>query len=331
MKLTDQLLALIESNQLPPRKATLIVAVSGGVDSMGLLHLLMPLSAKYEWRLVVAHLNHQLRAQALKDEQWVKKVAGGLGLPVVVSRVSVRQLAKRKKLTTEEAGRLARYDFLFKVAKRYHAKAIVVAHTADDQVETITMNWLRGAGVRGLAGMREWEGLIWRPLLSVPKADLRKLSHTLHFSYREDETNRQTVYTRNRIRQQVLPLLTKINPQIRNVLLRNAENLAGLEGWLDDYLVAARKAIKLRHLKQMVSWSLAPFKQLHPYIQNELMLWAVAQLQGDKQGYKAVHLAEMQKVIRSRERRSFKQLPGKLFLIKAYDKISVSRFKPKEL
>ena len=238
-------------------------------------------------------------------------------------------MAKRKKLTLEEAGRQARYDFLFKVAKRYHAKAIVVAHTADDQVETVVMNWLRGAGVRGLAGMREWEGIIWRPLLNVSKSDLKKLSRTLHFSYREDETNSQTVYTRNRIRRQVLPMLTKINPQIKNVLLRNAENLSMLEEWLDSHLVTVRKAVKVRQQKQAINWQLAPFKQLHPYLQNELMLWAVAQLQGDRQGYKMVHLSEMQKVINSRERRSFKQLPGKLFMIKAYDKISVSRFKPK--
>jgi len=342
MRLTDKLLTTIETDQLPPRKASLVVAVSGGVDSMSLLHLLMPLATKYEWHLIVAHLNHQLRAQAIRDERWVKQAAGALGLPVVVGRVAVRQLAKREKLTTEEAGRQARYDFLSKVAKRAKAKVVVVAHTADDQVETVVMNWLRGSGIRGLAGMRRWEPLtlrtkgpngamIWRPLLSIPKSDLRQLSRTIHFGYHEDETNRQTIYTRNRIRRKVLPLLTKINPQIRAVLLRNAESFTSLEDWLGDYLAGARKAVKLRRQKQSVSWGLDPFKKLHPYIQNELMLWAVAQLQGDRQGYKAIHLDEMQKVVRSRERRSFKQLPGKLFLVKAYDKISVSRFKPKGL
>jgi tRNA(Ile)-lysidine synthase TilS/MesJ len=177
--------------------------------------------------------------------------------------------------------------------------------------------------------MREWQGLIWRPLLNVPKTDLRRLSRTLHFGYREDKTNRQTIYTRNRIRRQVIPLLTKINPQLQAVLLRNAENLAGLEEWLDDYLVEVRKVVKLRRQKQAISWRLPPFKQLYPYIQNELLLWAVEQLQSDRQGYKEIHLREMHKVIDAKNPTSFKQLPGKLFLIKAYDKISVSHFKPR--
>lgn len=329
MQLIDKILTQLEERKLPSRRTVLVVAVSGGVDSTGLLHLLMPLAVKYDWRLVVAHLNHQLRRRAIADEQWVKDMGHRLGLPVVTARVAVKTLARNKKYTLEEAGRVARYEFLHRVAKRYRAKAIVVAHTADDQLETVVMNWLRGAGVRGLSGMSEWQGIIWRPLLGVPKADLIKLSKTLHFGYREDETNRQTVYTRNRIRHQVLPVLRKVNPHISEVILRNADNLAGLDDLLNGYLAQSKKAAKLRRGTGVVSFQLSKFNKLHPYLQNELLLWAVSEVRGDRQGYKSVHLTEMRKVIDSKNKTSYKQLPGKLFLVKAYDKISVSRFKPK--
>jgi tRNA(Ile)-lysidine synthase len=256
--------------------------------------------------------------------------------------MEVRELARRKRLTIEEAGRVARYDFFKRVARRRRAQVIAVAHTADDQVETVVMNWLRGAGVRGLAGMREWQppaqrasrpggGNIWRPLLRVRKEELRQLARTLHFGCREDHTNRQVTYTRNRIRHRLLPAMERVNPQVREVILRNAENLAELENWLDAQLVQARRAIKLRRGQKGVHWRLAPFLKLHPYLQGELLLEAVGKLQGDRQNYKSVHVSEMRKVIDSRCPRSFKQLPGKLFLIKAYDKISVSRFKPSSL
>lgn len=328
MKLTDRLLAQIEMGKLPPRRATVVVAVSGGVDSVSLLHLLMYLASKHEWRLVVAHFNHQLRRGALTNEQWVQALGRRLGLPVVVGRTRVRELARRKGLTIEEAGRVARYDFLRKVARRQRARAIAVAHTADDQVETVVMNWLRGAGVRGLAGMRRWQGRIWRPLLRVRKEELRELARTLHFGCREDRTNQQVIYTRNRIRHRLLPAMERVNPQAREVILRNAENLTELENWLDAHLAQARRAVKLRRGQKEVHWRLTPFLKLHPYLQSELLLEAVGELQGSRQDYKAVHVSEMRKVIDSRHPRSFKQLPGKLFLIKAYDKISVSRFKP---
>jgi len=331
VKLTDRLLAQIEADKLPPRRAAVVVAVSGGVDSVSLLHLLIYLASKYDWRLVVAHLNHQLRRGALADERWVQALGRRLGLPVVVGRTGVRELARRRRLTIEEAGRVARYDFLERVARRQRAKVIAVAHTADDQVETVVMNWLRGAGVRGLAGMHQWEGHIWRPLLRVWKRELRQLARTLHFGCREDRTNRQVTYTRNRIRHRLLPAMERINPQVREVILRNAENLTELESWLDTHLVQARQAVKLRRGHREVHWRLVPFLKLHPYLQSELLLEAVGELQGNRQNYKAVHVFEMRKVIDSRHPRSFKQLPGKLFLIKAYDKISVSRFKPSSL
>lgn len=338
----DSLLRQLEESKLPPRRATLVVAVSGGVDSVALLYLLTCLAARYNWRLVVAHLNHQLRREAAADARWVRELGSRLGLSVVISAVKIRELARRKKLTVEEAGRVARYDFLDKVAKRYRAKAIVVAHTADDQVETVLMNWIRGAGVRGLSGMREWEPLaqrasrpggrkLWRPLLKIYKSELRQLIRSLHFGHREDISNRKLDYTRNRVRHQVLPLLSKINPRIREAILRNANNLAGMEELLDAAVIQARRSAKCRKGWGRISWQLAPFLRLPPYLQDELLLWAVGEIRGHRQDYKTIHLAEMHKVINARNRRSFRQLPGKLFLSKAYDKISVSRIKPPKL
>lgn len=206
----------------------LIVAVSGGADSVALLDLLATLPY-YSFRLIVAHLNHLLRgSDSDADERFVQTLATHYGLPCEVSRVEVRTLAQTQRLSLEEAGRLARYTFFEELRQRYGASAIAVAHHADDQAETLLLRLVRGAGTSGLSAMapRTAQAVI-RPLLSVSRAELRQHLASHGLTFREDASNQDRSFLRNRVRHELLPLLTSYNPAI-------AERLAATAGLLGE-------------------------------------------------------------------------------------------------
>jgi tRNA(Ile)-lysidine synthase len=206
----------------------LIVAVSGGADSVALLHLL--LEAGYR-NLIVAHFNHRLRGKASDgDAAFVEKLAAKLDLPCEIAEGDVRKLASSRKCSLETAAREARYSFLAAVAKKHRARMVVLAHHADDQVETLLLALSRGAGLPGLAAMPasfEREGVrLERPLLSVPGAELRAWLQFEGIDWVEDPTNQDVAFTRNRIRHQLLPALEAAFPQFRETFARSARHAA---------------------------------------------------------------------------------------------------------
>jgi tRNA(Ile)-lysidine synthase len=186
------------------------VAVSGGADSVALLHLLLDLRAKLGITLSITHFNHQLRGKASDaDEKFVAKLAATLGLDFYVGRANVAANAKLGKLNLEDAGRRARYGFFSKLVAEGKATKIAVAHTADDQAETVLAHILRGSGLAGLGGIHDVSGDIVRPLLGIRRADLRVYLREKKQTWREDATNRDTTKLRSRIRKNLIPLLAK--------------------------------------------------------------------------------------------------------------------------
>jgi tRNA(Ile)-lysidine synthase len=223
---------------------TVVVAVSGGCDSVALLRAMQAVRTDGAGRICVAHLNHRLRAEADEDEQFVLDLCRRLGVTCEVGRVDVEQLAAESGDGIEAAARQARYDFLEHVAGRLGARFLATAHTADDQAETILHRIVRGTGVRGLSGMARIRPLghatLIRPLLGVRRAQLQAYLDAVGQSYRNDSSNADLRFTRNRIRHELMPQLRdRFNSGVTDALLRLGA-LAAESQEVIDALVAER-------------------------------------------------------------------------------------------
>jgi tRNA(Ile)-lysidine synthase len=230
--LEQRVLHFIREHHLIPSQSHLLVAVSGGPDSVCLLHILVRLMDELGTRLHVAHLNHQLRgAEAEADAHYVSNLARHLGIPATVEQRDVKGYQKRKRISLEEAAREVRYTFLAQVAKAIGASQVAVGHTRDDHIETILMHLVRGTGTRGLRGLQpraEWQSsgsslTIIRPLLQVSREETASYCQDNKLMPRIDASNLSLSPLRNRIRHQLLPLLKSYNPEVTEALLRTAE------------------------------------------------------------------------------------------------------------
>jgi tRNA(Ile)-lysidine synthase len=226
----------ITRHALIQRGETVVVAVSGGLDSMVLLHLLNRLARAASWRLVVAHFNHQLRGRASDaDEAFVRRAAKQLGLPCVTDRADVRRAARARKFSVEMAARELRHAFFAQTARRNDARTVALAHHADDQVETFFLRLLRGAGGEGLAGMKpaapspaDVEVRLVRPLLEFSRAMLAAYARRHRLRFREDASNACRDIPRNRVRHELIPRLRRFQPALDTTILRAME-LIGAE------------------------------------------------------------------------------------------------------
>ncbi|WP_243689383.1 tRNA lysidine(34) synthetase TilS [Geotalea toluenoxydans] len=211
----------IRAHRLISSGDTIIVAVSGGADSVALLDVLASLRSS-KLRLIVAHLNHCLRgSESDADEAFVRKLAGKYGVCFVTKAVDVLALSRESKMSLEEAGRVARYRFFKELAINCKARSVAVAHHADDQAETVLMRLIRGAGGSGLRAMTSTTaGLIIRPLLSVTRREIESYLDKKGLGYRTDSSNADLNFLRNRIRHELIPFLRVIIQPLPSVWLQ---------------------------------------------------------------------------------------------------------------
>lgn len=276
----------IQKFHLIPAGQTVVAGVSGGADSLTLLHMLHRLSDRMNFHIHVATLNHQLRGEeSAADAHFVQAIAHEWGIPVTADQVDVSALAHDEHLGIEVAARLARYRFLAQVAQVVGATRIVVAHHVDDQAETVLMRLLRGVGTRGLAGMSMLslvpghpDLLLIRPLLNITRTQIEAYCQQHKLTPRTDSTNQDTKLLRNAIRQNVLPYLMKFNAQLSQTLNRLAETSAIDNDYLDQRLQQFVDTHTLSISPKQIGFSLYDFRDLHPALQRRLLIWSLAKL-----------------------------------------------------
>jgi tRNA(Ile)-lysidine synthase len=267
--LIDRVENNLQSRQLAKPNEKMLVAVSGGLDSAVLLHLLHQLSHRHGWRLVAAHFNHQLRGkQSHLDQRLAEDSAKALRLSIVVGSANVKAFAVKNKVSIEMAARRLRHEFLARTARRRRIRCVALAHHADDQVELLFLRLLRGAGGEGLGGMK-WlapspanpKVQLIRPLLDVSRSDLEQFARMERIPFREDETNRQLDFERNRIRHELLPHFRKhARGEMDKALLRSMKIISDES----DFVGEAARAWLARK-------TTAGFAQLHLAVQRRVL------------------------------------------------------------
>ena len=275
--LLQRVAADIQQRELLLRGQKILAAVSGGVDSLVLLHVLGLLARQQRWQLHVAHFNHQLRGRAsAADEKLVRAAAGKMALPYVTESGAVAGYAREAKISTEMAARKWRHEFLARVARQQQIPVVALAHHADDQVELFFLRLLRGAGGEGLAGMK-WRSTspadskltLVRPLLGCSKAELLAWARAEKIHFREDATNASPDFLRNRIRHELLPLLReKYQPGLTKTVLR----LMDITGAEAEYVgAAARQAVANRRPRSPGAFAGLPVAVQRQALQQQLL------------------------------------------------------------
>jgi tRNA(Ile)-lysidine synthase len=280
MNMLESIAAFIDQHQLFPPGGEVIVAVSGGADSLCLLHLLHRLCGpgkRYPAiQLHAAHLNHQLRGEASEqDASAVASIASAWGLPITVGSIDVPALARREHRSIEDAARMARYRFLRELAQ---GQPIAVAHHTDDQVETLLLHFLRGSGLAGMVGMQPRQRDIIRPLLGVTHAQTVAYCRQHDIEPLEDLSNADPAYTRNRIRHQLLPLLESINPGFRDTLLRSAAVMRSDFEYIESQVDACWPRVILSEKEDAITVQVEALTALPVTLQRHLLRRVTARL-----------------------------------------------------
>jgi tRNA(Ile)-lysidine synthase len=255
----------------------ILVAVSGGPDSVALLLCLRDLAPALNLTLTVAHLNHGIRGmEAVADEEFVCGLASSSELPYISESIDVKGIAESEKRNVEEVAREKRYEFLRRTAAAIGAGKIAVGHTLNDQAETALFRFIRGTGIEGLGSIHPVvDGIVIRPLLECSRETILEYLTARHAVYREDSTNLDTHYSRNRLRRQVLPLLeSTFNPQLIQTLAREAELARETWSFIDSHARSLLAEIRQQQ-GDALSLPLSDLKKLHPAMQKEVIRAAI--------------------------------------------------------
>ena len=300
--LEQRVINFVQQHKLLSNGDKLVVAVSGGADSVCLLHILVQLRAKLGLKLHVAHLNHQLRgAESDSDTRYVSDLAHKLGVPATIEERDVAAYHANKGGSLEEAAREVRYSFLSQVANKVNASKVAVGHNRDDHVETILMHILRGAGTAGLCGLQPSSALpgesgiqleIVRPLLEITRQETLDYCQRYNLAPRSDSSNTSFSFLRNRVRLELLPVLRSYNPSIDKALLRLADIAGDDISFIEEQASSLWKSLT-KEEDEAIYLDINKTVALPRAIQRQVFRKAVKQLRGNIKDIEADHIEAM--------------------------------------
>ncbi|MCX5693540.1 MAG: tRNA lysidine(34) synthetase TilS [Candidatus Omnitrophica bacterium] len=321
----DNVRQAIKKHSLVAPKDKIVIGVSGGPDSLALLYVLDSLKKELNFSLHIAHLDHSLRSDSYRDAKFIERLSKNLGLPCAISKINLKKLHKKGSL--EEAARNARYNFFVKLAKKIKADKIALGHNLDDQAETVLMRILRGAGLYGLRGILPKRTIfgfsVIRPLIGIRRKEIECYLKRNKIKPRIDSTNLKDIYLRNKIRNNLIPLLEKkYNRKIKEVL----SSLAQSAGYDYDYLFSQAQGILKGKRKNI---PLNEFLRLHPAMQRMVLRLAIAQLKGNMRRINLQHIIEIEDMLLNRPIDSIVDLPQGISIMKKRTKLIIYRRIPR--
>ena len=278
----------------------IVLGVSGGPDSISMLNILKEIKDDQiiKFEIYVAHINHMIRKEAIDDEKYVKDYCNRNDIKCYIKRIDVVKIANDKRIGTEEAGRNARYDFFEEILKETDSNKISIAHNKNDKIETIIMHLLRGSGLSGLKGIEPIrDNKFIRPLIECERSEIEQYCEENNLNPCIDKTNFENEYTRNKIRNIVIPYIKQeFNPNIIQTLSRLSEVVTEEVEYVDKQTQKIYQQILIEKTDEQVSLNLKKFNEQEKIIKSQLILLATKQLMGSTQGIEKIHIEDIIKL-----------------------------------
>ena len=337
-ELEKKVLNTIKKYELIKSGDNVVIGVSGGPDSITLLNVLNKLKNKLNIQLQVAHINHMLREEADSETEYVKEFCKKINVPCYVKRVDVEKLAKENKLGTEEMGRDIRYNFFEEVRKNTRANKIATAHNANDNAETVLMNIIRGCSISGLKGIEpirrvqlknkeeieassETEennrSILIRPIIECTRVEIEQYCERYKLEPKYDKTNNENIYTRNKVRNLLIPYIEKeFNPNIVESINRLSSLSTRESKYIEQIVEKEYQNLRIignnlaklqadnlkekleqpQNVKKQIVLDLKKFNNLEPVIKSRILLYTINELLGTTKGIEKIHIEDIIKL-----------------------------------
>lgn len=296
--LKEQVLNTIKKYDLIDENDKIICGVSGGPDSICMLDILKNLKKELKFEIIVCHINHLIREDAISDEEYVVNYCEKNNIKCYVKRIDVKNYANNNKQGTEEAGRTVRYEFFDEILQKENANKIAIAHNKNDKIETIIMNMLRGSGISGLKGIEpKRENKYIRPLIEIERARIEEYCEKNNLQPRIDKTNFINDCTRNKIRNIVIPYIkSEFNPNIINTMNRLSSVIDEENKYLEEITVDKFNKLKIKEEKGYIVLNLKEFNSENIVIKKRLIIYSINKTIGNIQNIEKVNIDDIIKL-----------------------------------
>ncbi len=321
--MVDNILNIVKNNIVENNLISygdkIIVAVSGGPDSMCLLDVLYKLKGELKFDIEVAHVNHGIRKESDDEKVYVENYCNNRNIPFHYLKVNVPEISKEKKMSEEACGREIRYNFFEDIRNETNATSIAVAHNLNDNIETILLNEIRGCGLKGLTGMDFRYNKIIRPLLSIEKKDILLYNYELELNPCIDKTNEEEIYLRNKIRLTLIPYLEELNPNFVKNICRMRDILKEDNDFIEEYVNRIFKGVIISDENSRIVFDFSKFMDEHDSIKNRIVRKIIEKKMSNLDGIESIHVLDIIKLLNNNIRGK-KYIIGNKFTIEILKK-----------